>query len=160
MSSMFQAKHGGRGREVQRCLMYDSWFLLWPQLTGEAVVQHSTPGIQRKAVRLLWTKKVWFELGLEGTSLETKGRAWFSRLNKVHTKKQVGWKNNGEKIVLFHWRVAMCVHVCRVTGGCWWGDETWQGNWKFQVKDLSIWIKRLKFIPWPTWIGIFVYLLC
>lgn len=29
-----------------------------------------------------------------------------------------------EKIVLFQWGVVMCVHMCRVSGGYWWGDET------------------------------------
>lgn len=54
----------------------------------------NSPGVQRKALILLWTKKVCFELGLQGISLETKERAWLSRLNKVYTKKQGGGKNN------------------------------------------------------------------
>lgn len=67
-----------------------------------------------------------FELGLEGISLKTKGRACFSRLNKVLTKKQVGRKNNNviRKDSSFHWRVGICVHMYRVSGGCQWGDDT------------------------------------
>lgn len=121
MSSMCQAKHVGRGR----CLMYDSWFLLWPQLTGE-VVQHNTPGVQRKALILLWTKKCVLSWAFKEYYWKQKRGHGFLDWIKCTQKSTEGGKimMSLEKIGLFHWRSVMSVHVCRVTGRYRWGDET------------------------------------
>lgn len=50
---------------------------------------------EERALILLWTEKVCFELGLERISLETRERAGLYRTNKVYTHKEVGEKNHG-----------------------------------------------------------------
>lgn len=59
---------------------------------GSCATQHSW--CTEESTNFAMDKKVCFELGLQGILLETKERAWLSRLNKVHTKKHGGRENN------------------------------------------------------------------